>query len=129
MRVILRLIFHKIGSHSAHNVLHYLIMPVAFLSWQIDIVVYCILFENHIDFLVLPFRNNLKFGKRYTFYIFLIYSQECLLVCGWVLYFFNHFIYWSYIVISFKFDGNIDNGMQLLRLKEKYLQIYHFCSW
>ena len=62
-----------------------------FLSSPINIVMYCILFKNQINFLTILFQSKLRLGIRYMFQISLMYSQECLLGSSWILCFLNLF--------------------------------------
>ena len=51
----------------------------------------CVLFKSQIDILTISFPSNLRFGKRYTFHIFLTCSKKCLLVSSSILCFSNLF--------------------------------------
>ena len=75
-----------------HNSLLYLNSDTIVLSRLINIVVYCTLFENQIDILTA---------------LFLIYLQECLLVCRRILWFWV-FLCTGVISTFFKFDGNTE---------------------
>ena len=94
-----------------HNVLLYLNSPFFCHDQQTLLCVLCP-FRKPDWYLTMSFRGNLRFGKRYIFHIFLMF-EIMLLVCSW------SFLCIRVISVFFKFDGNTDDAMQLLRLRYK----------